>query len=69
MNGRVLRAGLGQPHCSPGNFEVGILTEDPEIITSLIERFSDIKKYKFCDNCHRKKNCLEYKMYNASRGA
>ena len=43
----MTRAGLGQPHCSPGNFEMGILTEDSEIIASLNERFSDIKKYKF----------------------
>ena len=62
----MTKAGLGQPYCSPGNFEVGILTEDPEIIASLNERFSDITKYKFCDDCHRKKDCLENKMYNVA---
>jgi excisionase family DNA binding protein len=59
----MTRAGLGQPHCSPGNFEVGVMTEDPEIIASLNERFTDIKKYKFCDDCHRQKDCIEYKYY------
>jgi len=58
----MTRAGLGQPHCSPGNFEVGILTEDAEIISSLNERFTDIKQHKFCDDCHRRKDCLEIKM-------
>lgn len=62
----MTKAGLGQPYCSPGNFEVGIFTEDPEIIASLNERFSDITKYKFCDDCHRKKDCLENKMYNVA---
>jgi len=58
----MTRAGLGQPYASPGNFEVGIMTEDPEIIASLNERFSDITSHKFCDDCHRKKDCLEDKM-------
>ena len=58
----MTRAGLGQPHCSPGNFEVGIFTEDAEIISSLNERFTDIKQHKFCDDCHRRKDCLEIKM-------
>ena len=59
----MTKAGLGQPYCTPGNFEVGILTKEPDIIASLIERFSDIKHYKFCDDCHRKKDCIEYKYY------
>lgn len=58
----MTRAGIGQPYVSPGNFEVGILTEDPKIIASLNKRFSDIAKYKFCDGCHRRKDCLEDKM-------
>lgn len=58
----MTRAGLGQPYASPGNFEVGVLTEDPVIVTALNERFSDITSYKFCDDCHRKKDCLENKM-------
>lgn len=58
----MTRAGIGQPHCSPGNFEAGILTEDSEIIASLNERFSDITCYKFCDDCHRRKGCKELLM-------
>ena len=41
---------------------IEIMTEDPEIIASLNERFSDITSHKFCDDCHRKKDCLEDKM-------
>lgn len=57
----MTRAGIGQPYVSPGNFEAGILTEDPEMIASLNKQFSDITRYKFCGNCHRKKDCMEHK--------
>ena len=56
----MTRAGLGQPYASPGNFEIGILTEDAEMIALLNEQFADIKRYKFCDDCHRKKDCMEF---------
>lgn len=52
------RAGLGQH--KPGNFEVGILTEDSSIIASMEELFSKIWEGDFCENCHRKNFCPEY---------
>ena len=56
----MTKAGLWQPYVSPGNFEIGILTEDPEVITSLNVMFSRITKCEFCEDCHRKKDCIEY---------
>ena len=52
------RAGLGQ--YTPGNFEVGILTEDSDIITSLMDLFSKIWDGDYCEGCHRANNCIEY---------
>lgn len=52
------RAGLGQ--YTPGNFEVGILTEESDMITSLKAYFSKIWDGDFCEGCHRANNCVEY---------
>ena len=58
----MTRAGLGQPHASPGNFEIGFITEAPEIITSLNNKFSKITTHEFCEGCHRRKDCIEDKF-------
>lgn len=58
----MTRAGLGQPYGSPGNFEVGFITEAPEIISSLNDFFSRITSHEFCENCHRSKDCIEDKF-------
>ena len=58
----MTRAGVGQPHASPGNFEIGIMTEAPEFINSLNEFFSRIEKHEFCEGCHRRKDCIEDRM-------
>ena len=58
----MTRAGLGQPYNSPGNFEVGILTEDSKIIASLNDFFSRITNHEFCEGCHRQKHCTEDKF-------
>ena len=52
------RAGLGQ--FKPGNFEVGVLTEDSGLVTTLKAYFSKIWDGDFCEGCHRYKNCIEY---------
>jgi phosphatidylserine/phosphatidylglycerophosphate/cardiolipin synthase-like enzyme len=56
----ITKAGLGQGIMSPGNFEMGILTENPDIIASLNARFSEIMDGDFCEGCHRADNCVEY---------
>ena len=56
----VTPAGLGQGVRSPGNFEAGILTENPEIIASLNAHFTKVWNGDYCDGCHRANNCVEY---------
>ena len=56
----VTPAGLGQGVRSPGSFEAGILTENPEIIASLNEHFTKLWNGDYCDGCHRASNCVEY---------
>jgi phosphatidylserine/phosphatidylglycerophosphate/cardiolipin synthase-like enzyme len=58
----MTRAGLGQPYASPGNFEVGFIIEAPEIISSLNDFFSRITIHEFCEDCHRRKDCIEDKF-------
>lgn len=53
----VTPAGLGQGVFTPGNFEAGILTEDPSVISSLKDFFSMIWDEKWCINCHRADKC------------
>ena len=53
----VTPAGLGQGIFTPGNIEAGILTENPEIVSSVKDLFSMIWERKFCNNCHRTKEC------------
>ena len=57
----MTRAGIGQPYASPGNFEVGFIIEAPEIVRSLNELFSKILNHEFCEDCHRRKDCIEDK--------
>lgn len=52
------RAGLGQ--YKPGNFEAGILTEDPALVSSINELFTKIWDGDYCEGCYRKKDCVEY---------
>lgn len=52
------RAGLGQ--FEPGNFEAGILTDDPRLIASANALFSKIWEGHFCDGCHRADKCPEW---------
>ena len=51
------RAGLGQ--FDPGNFEAGILTDDPKLISSATALFTRIWDRNYCDGCHRADKCHE----------
>ena len=55
----VAPAGLGQGVFTPGNFEVGIITESQEIISSIKDFFTMIWDEKYCKNCHRAEKCNE----------
>ena len=52
------RAGIGQ--YTPGNFEVGILTDNPELVSSVKALFSKIWDGEYCEGCHRADKCPEY---------
>lgn len=54
------KAGVGQGVLSKGNFEVGIMTENQEIISSLKAHFTKIMNGDYCEGCHRAKKCPEY---------
>ena len=55
----VTPAGLGQGIFTPGNFEAGILTENQDLVSSVIALFSEIWSSKSCINCHRADKCQE----------
>ena len=54
----MTKAGLGQ--YKQGNFEAGILTDDPAMISSAKELFSMIWNGDRCEDCYRAKSCIEY---------
>lgn len=53
----ITPAGIGQGGFTPGNFEAGILTDDPAIVTSIMELFSKIWAGSYCADCHRAEKC------------
>lgn len=53
----VTPAGLGQGIFTPGNFEAGILTMNPEIVSSAKTLFLTIWNKASCDKCHRADVC------------
>ncbi len=55
----VTRAGLRQDTSSQQNFEAGILTEDPELLSSIRAFFSEIWNSKWCSECCIDDNCDE----------
>jgi phosphatidylserine/phosphatidylglycerophosphate/cardiolipin synthase-like enzyme len=56
----VTPAGLGEGVMSPGNFEAGFMTDNPDYISSLRTLFSEIMNGTYCDNCHLANKCVEY---------
>ena len=56
----VTPAGLAQGIMSPGNFEVGILTENHQLNSQLNTLFSKIMNGDYCYNCHLANKCVEY---------
>ena len=52
LSANVTRAGLRQDTSSQLNIEAGILTEDPELVSSIRSFFSEIWNSKWCSECH-----------------
>ena len=53
----VTPAGLGQGLISPGNFEAGILTNNSELVSSIIDYFAMVWDANSCTGCHRADQC------------
>ena len=58
----ITPAGIGQGVFTPGNFEVGILTKNPEIVSSVTTLFYTIWNKAHCDKCHRADMCNAKKL-------
>ena len=50
-------AGLGMKSPNRRNFEMGLVTTDPEFIDSIMNQFDEVWMGKFCKNCGRKQYC------------
>ena len=53
----VTPAGIAQGVFTPGNFELGILSEDPAIVKSAQEAFESVWNGSCCQDCHRRQSC------------
>lgn len=56
----VTPAGLAQCDFKITNFEAGILTEDPPLVSSVNELFMKIWNGDYCVGCHKAKDCIKY---------
>lgn len=56
----ITPAGLGQGIFTPGNFEAGVLTDNPEVVSSVKAFFTSIWEGYRCNKCHRAKICHEF---------
>lgn len=50
-------AGLGMKGENTRNFESGIISTDPELVTAIMNQFDDVWIGKYCKNCRRKDFC------------
>ena len=57
----VTPAGMGQGIFTPGNFEAGLITENPDLVSSVKALFSSIWDNNRCNGCHRADKCNEKK--------
>lgn len=51
---------LGQGVISPGNFEAGFITDNPDVISFLKVLFSEIMDGVYCGDCHLAEKFVEY---------
>jgi phosphatidylserine/phosphatidylglycerophosphate/cardiolipin synthase-like enzyme len=54
-------AGMGAKSVDKRNFEAGIITDDKEIVSKIMEQFDKIWRGEHCKECKRKKFCADYK--------
>lgn len=53
-------AGTGAKSVNRRNFEAGIVTDDPELITRIMDQFDSIWMGSRCRACERKQYCADY---------
>ncbi len=53
-------AGMGAKSEKRRNFEIGLLTDEPDLVEPVIEQFDDLWRGKFCRDCGRKEYCAQY---------
>jgi len=52
-------AGMGAKSPRRRNFESGIITTDPSLVSSIMEQYDSVWMGKFCKECARKEYCSE----------
>jgi phosphatidylserine/phosphatidylglycerophosphate/cardiolipin synthase-like enzyme len=52
-------AGMGAKSPNRRNFESGIISDEPEIVTGVMEQFDEIWMGALCDTCQRRKYCSD----------
>jgi phosphatidylserine/phosphatidylglycerophosphate/cardiolipin synthase-like enzyme len=50
-------AGLGMKGENTRNFESGIISSDPEIVSAVMGQFDEVWMGKYCKNCRRREFC------------
>jgi phosphatidylserine/phosphatidylglycerophosphate/cardiolipin synthase-like enzyme len=53
-------AGVGAKSSKRRNFESGIITDDPELVTQIMDQFDTIWRGSHCRVCQRKGYCAEH---------
>jgi phosphatidylserine/phosphatidylglycerophosphate/cardiolipin synthase-like enzyme len=53
-------AGMGAKSKDKRNFESGILTDEPALVTELMNQFDTIWMGSHCPSCRRKEHCADY---------
>jgi len=54
-------AGVGAKSPDNRNFEMGIITDDEQIISQIMEKFDSLWMGACCEKCNRKKFCADFK--------
>jgi phosphatidylserine/phosphatidylglycerophosphate/cardiolipin synthase-like enzyme len=54
-------AGMGAKSANKRNFEAGIITDDRDIVSKIMDQFDKIWRGENCTECKRKQFCADYK--------
>jgi phosphatidylserine/phosphatidylglycerophosphate/cardiolipin synthase-like enzyme len=54
-------AGMGAKSALRRNFESGIITDEPSLVTKVMEQFDEVWRGEHCTKCRRKIYCADYR--------